>query len=271
MASPTVWSGGLNLAGTVFENGPSTLQLAPTYLSGAVQFLDTIGGNNANSGVEPQLAVKTLAQAITNSAANGVIVIGEGSAETLAGSQAVSLAGLSIIGCGSGTSRPRYTCSGDVVFLNVSGAGVYIENLYFPASTSPTACTARIDLTSASCQVIGCYFECGTKDTGRALRIPVGGTNARVESCTFLSTAATPAIGLEVSGAATDCWFKSTTFDGGSFGWTDFAFKISAAALRNTIMGVSMIRRSSFGATVAGTSYKAFGLTADGINRVVLT
>lgn len=264
MASPNIWSAGFNLTGTVFENGPDTLSESPSYLSGSVIFLDTISGSNANSGTTPELPVQTLAQAITSSAANGLIVIGEGSSETLAGSQAVSLAGLSIIGCGTGSSRPRYTCSGAVVFLNVSGIGVYIENLYFPASTA--APTARIDLTSASCQVKDCYFECGANDTNRTIRIPAGGTNARIDGCSFVVTASRPAIGLEISGATTDCWIADCTFDGGSYGWTDFAFKVSGAALRTTIVNTSMLRRSDFAVTTTGTSYKAFGLSSDGTN-----
>src|SRR6185295_16934018 len=122
MASPNVYGGGLNLAGTVFRNGPSVLQLAPAYFSGAIQWLDTISGNNANAGTEPELPVATLAQAVTNSAANGLIIIGEGSTETLGSSQVINLAGLAVVGCGTGTLRPRYTCSGAVEMLSATAA-----------------------------------------------------------------------------------------------------------------------------------------------------
>ena len=95
MGSPNIYANGLNLAGTVFQNGPATLQLAgSTYLSGVVQWLDTIGGNDSNAGTKPELPVKTIAQAVTNSAANGVIVVGEGSSESIAAGQVFTLAGL---------------------------------------------------------------------------------------------------------------------------------------------------------------------------------
>jgi len=268
MASPNTWLGGLGLTGTVFENVPDSLASTVT-LSGAVQFLDTINGNDASAGTTPFLAVKTFAQALTNSAANGLIIIGEGSAETLSGSQALSLAGLSIIGCGSGSTRPRYTCSGAVVFFNVSGTGFYLENLYFPASTA--APTARIDLTAGGGYVKDCYFECGASDTNRTIRVPAGGTNARLEGCTFAVTASRPAIAVELSGATNDVWAVDCTFDGGSYGWSDYAFKISAAALRTTLVNPSLVGASYIGATITGTSYKVLGTSAGGTNKVFFT
>src|SRR5689334_5121167 len=99
MASPNTYLSGLNLAGTVFADGPTTLQLdGATFLSGAVQWLSSTTGNDANAGTLPELPVATLAQAVTNSAANGVIVIGAGHTESLGSSQALSLVNLSIFG-----------------------------------------------------------------------------------------------------------------------------------------------------------------------------
>lgn len=270
MASPTIYPNGLNLAGTVFADGPATLQLSgATYLSGSVQWLDTIGGNNANAGTLPELPVATLAQAVTNSAANGVIIIGAGSAESLSGSQALSLANLSIFGCGTGSSRPRYTCTGAVVMFNVSGNGTWIENIYFPASTA--AATSRIDLGAPYCMVKDCYFECGANDTNRAVRIPAAGSGVRVDSCSFVVTASRPAIGLEISGASANMFVEGCTFDGGSYGWSDYAFKVSAAATGIRERGNTFINRSDLGHTVTATTYQIYGNNAGGTANVLLT
>lgn len=268
MASPNVYSGGLNLTGTVFAGGPSLAQLAPSYFSGAVQWLDTIGGNNANSGATPELPVATFAQAVTNSAANGVIVIGAGSQESLSSSQTISLAGLMVIGCGSGTSRPRYTCTGAVDMFSVSGAGVRFRNLYFPASTA--ASTSRIAFAAASGVVRDCYFECGASDTSRAVKIHTGANNTIVRGSTFLATSSRPAVAIEFSATTSDCRLEDCVFDGGSYGWTADALKVTAAATRLGIEDVSMIRRSDV-STVTGSTYQIFGLTSDGTNRVVMT
>jgi len=269
MASPNIYSGGLNLSGTVFAGGPEILQLDPTYLSGGVQWVDTISGNNANAGTDPELPVATLAQAVTNSSANGVIVIGAGSSESLSGSQSVALAGLFIVGCGAGSSRPRYTCTGAVDLLAVSAAGVRIQNLYFPASTA--AATARIAFTSTNGLVRDCYFECGSSDTNRAVRVHTGANSTRIRGCTFAVTASRPAIGLEISAAVTDTEVESCIFSGGSYGWSDYAFKVSAAATRIVINDVTLSNRSDFGATVTGTSYQLFGLSNDGTSRALIT
>src|SRR5262245_11046627 len=170
MASPNIYQNGLNLAGTVFQNGPETLQRdGAVYMSGTVQWVDTISGNNANAGTSPELPVQTLAQAVTNSAVSGTIIIGEGSSESLTGSQAFAAAGLSIFGCGTGSSRPRYTCAGAVDMWSFTTAGHWIEGFYFPASTA--AATSRISCTNVGIRVKDCYFECGANDTNRAVRI----------------------------------------------------------------------------------------------------
>lgn len=269
MSSPTVYSGGLNLTGTVFSGGPALAQYLPTYLSGAVQWLDTTGGgSNANAGTTPELPVATFAQAVTNSAANGVIVIGAGSQESLGSSQTIALAGLMVIGCGSGTSRPRYTCSGTVDMFSCTAAGIRFRNLYFPASTAVS--TSRIVYTGASGQVKDCYFECGASDTNRALKIFTAANNTEVTGCTFLSTASRPAIGVEFSAAATDCRIKDCIFDGGSFGWSDYALKVTVAATRLGLENVSMLRRSDT-FSVTATTYQLFGLSNDGTSKTVLT
>lgn len=270
MASPNIYPGGLNLAGTVFENGPATLQLAgSTYLSGAVQWLDTISGNDANAGTLPELPVATLAQAVTNSANNGIIIIGEGSAESLGSSQALSLTNLSIFGCGTGSSRPRYTCTGSVVMFNIAGNGTRIENIYFPASTA--APTTRIDMAAPYCVVKDCYFECGASDTTSAVRIPAAGSGNLVTGCSFVTTASRPAIGVHISGAGGNNTIEDCTFNGGSYGWTDYALKQSAAATGTRIIGGTYANRSDIGFTVTGTSYQLYGISMDGTSNVLLT
>jgi hypothetical protein len=268
MASPNIWGAGLNLTGTVFQNGPALAQLAPAYFSGAVQWLDTIGGNNANAGTEPELPVKTLAQAVTNSAANGLIIIGEGSTESLSGSQSIATAGIHVIGCGTGSLRPRYTCTGAVSLIAASAAGIRFRNLYFPASSA--AATARINLTAASCEVRECYFESGASDTGSAVIVGAGASNTRIQDTTFLSTASRPATAISVTSAVTDCRFEDLIIDGGTYGWSAAAFNVTAAALRIGIENVSMLRRSDY-ASATGATYQIFGLTNDGTNRVVIT
>lgn len=265
MASAVIYGSGLNLTGTVFQNGPALAQLEPAYFSGAVQWLDTIGGNNANAGSEPELPVKTIAQAVTNSTANGLIVIGEGSTESLPGSQSFATAGIYVIGCGIGNLRPRYTCTGAVSMFAASAAGIRFRNLYFPASTA--AATARINFTAASGEVRECYVECGASDSGSGVIVGANAHNTHVKDTTFLSTALRPANGLLISGDDTDCRVERCIFDGGTYGWTTGAFKVTGGAVRLGVEDVSLLRRSDY-SSVTGCTYQIFGLNQDGTNRV---
>jgi hypothetical protein len=268
MASPNDYPGGLNLAGTVFQNGPATLQLdGRVYLSGLVQWLDTINGNNANAGNKPELPVATLAQAVTNSATDGVIIIGEGSSESLVASQVLGVVGLSIFGCGTGSSRPRYTCTGAVNMWNVTSTGTWIEGIYFPASTA--AATCRIAMATSAVTVKDCYFECGASDTNRAVNIT--GSYNRVTGSSFVVTASRPAIGLEISGAISDQTIEDCVFDGGSYGWTDYALKVSAGASRVRAFNNTFTNQSDYGHTVTATTYQIYGLTIGGTGNVLLT
>ncbi len=268
MASPRIYPNGLNLAGTVFQDGPATLQLdGGVYFSGEPQWVSSTTGNNANAGDLPELPVASIAQAVTNSAANGIIIIGANHVEALSGSQTLALQNLSIFGCGLGSSRPRFTCTGAVDMFAVGAAGVWIEGLYFPASTD--VATDRIGLAAADCTVKDCYFECGASDTNRALRVHTGANHSTVDGCSFVTTALRPARGIEVSAAVSDPTILNCTFDGGSYGWSTYALHVSAAATRIRIINPVLSNRSDIG-IVAGASYELFGVQVGGTGNVRL-
>lgn len=268
MASPNIYSSGFNFAGTVFSGGPSVAQLFPSYISGLVQWLDTIGGNDSNSGAVPELPVKTLAHALTNSAANGLIVIGSGSAETIPTQLAASLAGLTVWGCGAGSNRPRYTsATSGSKMIAASGAGQRWRNMYFVAPT--TADGAHLDITGANARVKDCYFECATN--GGGILGDTGANGLRVSGCSLVSTGLIPASGYASTAGLSDTAFEDTIFDGASVGWSDYAFKVSsAAATRLYLENVSFRNRSDLGVTITGSTYALFGIINDGTSRVTL-
>lgn len=276
MASPNIYAGGLLRTGTVFASGPTTLQRGgPVYRMGTIQWLSSTTGDDANSGVLPELPVATLAVAVANSGANGAIIIGAGHTESLADSgggigQTLNLANLSIFGCGTGSTRPRFTSTAAIDMFAVTAAGVWIEGLYFPASTG-AAPTDRIGLAAADCTIKDCYFECGALDTNRALRVHTGANHTTVDGCSFVTTASRPASGLAVTAAVTDPTIVDCVFDGGSYGWTGYALVVSAAATRIRVLGGTFSNHSDLGVTVTATSYEIFGPEMDGTSNVLLT
>lgn len=274
MATPGNYPSGFNLAGTVFENGPTTLQLGGGVLfsSGLVQWLSTTTGDNANAGTRPELPVATLAQAVTNFAAapNGILIVGEGSAESLGAAQTLSLAGLMMLGCGVGSSRPRYTCTGAVSMWDITAAGVWVEGFYFPASTT-AAPTNRVGVSAANGTIRDCYFECGAVDTARALRIHTGANSCYVKGCDFVTTASRPATGLEVSAAVSDATIEDCTFDGGSYGWSSYSLRVSAAALRTRLINPTFTNMSDLSFESSSNTYQDFGVDMGGAGNVLIT
>lgn len=268
MASPNLYSSGFNFTGTVFSGGPSVAQLAPSMLSGLVQWVDTIGGNNASSGAVPELPVKSLAQAITNSTANGLIVIGAGSSEVIASQLTPSLAGLTVWGCGAGSSRPRYvSATSGSKMIAASGAGQRWRNIYFAAPT--TADGASLDITGANVRVRDCYFECATN--GGGILGDTGANSLTVRGCSFVATGAIPVSGYASTAGLADTLFEDTLFDGASVGWSNYAFFVSgSAATRLYFENVSFRNRSDCGVSITGSTYLLAGIVSDGTGRVVL-
>lgn len=263
MASPNSWPAGL--AGTGFELATATND----YFSGAVYWLDTVNGNDGNAGTERELPVKTLLQAYTNASAGDTIVIEAGSYESIGTSQAFAKAGLTVLGLGQGANRPRYIAASTIDMFSVTAAGTRLYNLFFPASSA--VATSRVKTAAAETEVNGCYFEHGVNDTATGVLVATSGNNCRLIGNTHAVTASRPAIGVSVTGAVTDLYCKDLVFDGGSYGWTDYAFKVSTAApTRMLVDGLTLTNRSDFGITITGTTYKIFGVNTSGSGRVVI-
>lgn len=188
------------------------------------------GASDANSGKDRGKPLLTTTQAFTNASAGDTIVYLSGHAENLSSAVTLSKAGLSLVGEGTGSSVPRLTCTGAVAMLDITAAGVLIDNILFPSSTA--AATARVRVGAAGAILNALQFQCGASDTNRALSFVTGASDARVTGCTFTSVAATPAVGIEIINALAGLTMDRITFDGGSFEWSDFAFKGTAAVTR---------------------------------------
>lgn len=211
-------------------------------------------GGALDGGRRRELPLATLAQAHTNASAGDIICIGEGHAETLSGAQTFNKAGITIVGEGSGSTRPRFTCSGAVAMFDVTAANVRFRNIYFPASTA--AATARVRIATAGCHVHGCYFEIGASDTNRALSFVTGAGNCRVSGGTrFVVTAANTAAGLEVVNAMTGLDLDDVVFDGGSVGYGSYAFQGTAAVTSLFWNNVDFINGADFHIATASSGH----------------
>jgi len=272
VASPNIQNNGVG--GTT---GAALALLAPLYTSGDFWYVSSTTGSDAAAprGKERIRPLATLAQAVTNAAAGDIIVCLSGHAETLTGSQAFASANITLLGEGSGSSRPRFTRNADIVMFNVTGAGFRIDNIFFPASTVASA-LSRVKFAGINDRMTGCYFECGTLDNGPSLETVTGAAQVSVTGGTyFVSTSTTaasqPDSGIKITNAITDLELDTVIFDGGSSGWANpYALNGAGAVTRLRATNMDMLHDSD--ATLAtGTSGYWHTRNKSGSARLVWT
>lgn len=214
------------------SSGADLAVLSPQLTSGVFWYVGnaTAGASDSNAGTERAKPLLTSAQANTNASAGDTIVYLQNHNEVIASAVVLAHTGLALVGEGTGAAVPRFTCNSAIAMFDVTGAGVLFDNLYFPASTA--APVARIRTAATGTDMNALQFDCGANDTVRALSVITGAGNVRLRNSRFTSVASTPAVGLEVVNATSDIYLDNITFDGGSFGWTDYALKGSAAVTR---------------------------------------
>lgn len=253
------------------STGPAMAARGPWRESGQRWYVHRLG-LDAAPGLDRIRPLATTAQAVTNAAAGDTIVYLEGHQETLAAAQVLSKAGLYLVGEGSGSTRPQFIANGAVAMFDVTAAGVWFENLYFPQSL--VAPTARVRVGAAECALITCDFDCGAVDTAPAVKLVTGAAQFRAERCSWKSTAtlitAQPSIGLEVANAVSGVWLTSCTFDGGVCGWSDYALKATAAVTRLYAPDLALLRGCDV-YTATGSSGRILVGDRGGTARLVLT
>lgn len=107
--------------------------------TGNVFFVNTVTGVNAGAGKSPTAPYQTLAYALTQATANNgdVIYITPGSTTTIssATSLLLNVAGVTIIGLGSGSRRPLFDfTTANTATIPVSAAGIVVQNCRLRAS-----------------------------------------------------------------------------------------------------------------------------------------
>lgn len=207
---------------------------APLYLgtTGHVWYVSSLTGSDAVSpkGRERVAPLATLSQAVTNAAPGDVIDLMENHVETISISLAVSKV-LTIVSEGLGSSRAKLICGGAISMLVLSQPGTVLNNVYFPAST--VAGAVRLSITSSGIVLANCYFECGPNDNSATISYATALSSCRLTGATFRATGSQPAIAVSFAGTHTGFFLENVTFDGGSFGFSDFAFK--AAGIQTAI------------------------------------
>lgn len=201
----------------------------------------------------------------TNAAAGDTIVYLPYHSESISSAVVLAHAGLSLVGEGTGAAVPRFTAAGAVAMFDLTGAGILLDNLYFPPSSAVP--TARVRVGAAGASLNALQFDCGTNDTNQSLGFISGASNASVRNTRFTSVGAQPAIAWEVSSNVTDLAVDNVTFDGGSFGWSTYAWRLDATVTRLRAKRIYQFNGSNILITT-GTSGTLNVISATGADRV---
>lgn len=197
-----------------FANGVSIrgLPILTTY-AGNVFWVNSATGSNSNRGTREK-PFSTLDYAIGRCTANqgDVIFVAPNHAETITGAGGITadIAGISIIGLGTGLQRPRFLMDGatTVTFL-ISAADVYVSGLDFASGHSNVVTCFNVTATGA--HIDNCKFGNNT-------------TNEDFLVCISASGADNTADGLTV----TNCqWFTTDTDDDQMISFTGSAANVS--------------------------------------------
>lgn len=227
------------------STGDSLATTSPLTVSGNIWYVSSATGTDAASpaGKNREKPLATLAQAVTNSADDDIVVFLDGHAETLTAAQTINKR-LVFVGEGSDSGNPTVEFTNNqaaAVMFTVSADSVVFRNIQF--NSNAQACSAvLINVTGADVGFIGCRWECGQYDDNYNLAIEAA--DCFLTDCTFISvatvTTAQPYCALG-SGTAN---FGELTLDGCVFSSGTVGFSnIYALDLSNS--GASQIRASN--------------------------
>ena len=175
--------------------------------------------DDGNEGKNPNQPLATLDAAIGKCTANNgdIILASEGHAEniTLIDSIDVDVAGVTIIGLGSGNDMPTFSATAAAGSLQVNAASVTLINLKFVANFAGGV-TFAINLLAAAdyCTMEGLIFRDTTTDKEylKHLQIADTVTDLVVRRCSFVGLAGTMTnsiffVGVVTDGLIEDCYF----------------------------------------------------------------
>lgn len=225
MSAPQIYANG--------TGGSGTTPLAatyPFYTTGVVWYVYSVTGVDGASpaGKDRQKPLATVAQAYTNAAAGDFICCLSGHAETVTSALTCNKASVTIIGEGTGTSRPKFLAGANVNIFDVT-AQTNLYGLYFPQTVSFGVSSSRIRFSNASASsstLRDCAFEFAERDNTNPQGISITAAVDRlsIRDTTFTVTSTTlssrPDSALSsFSAAQADFEMDNVTFDGGAVGW----------------------------------------------------
>lgn len=214
-------------------------------------FADSVNGKTGATGQSWETALNTITAAVAKASAGDTIYCRGSFTEAVT----VEVAGLRIIGCGTGPKEAQWTADADAVALTISANYVEIANVYFKVPAYSAGTPAAIQIGGANyAKIHHCRFQ-GQTASHQAIYSPVcDSDNVEISDCDFMylntSTYGAAILGVEAGGLSYSGW------------------KI----LRNTFNScVTAVNINGRACRVEGNTFMEYGVNAAGSVAAVCT
>jgi len=221
-----------------------------------------IGGSNGNKGTYHQ-PFSTIDYAIGNCKASrgDIVAVMPGHAETIAGAAGVTsdVAGVAIVGLGTGSLRPQITFSATASTWSVTAANLTFYNLQFIAGIAEVVTMHNVAATADCMSWENCWWTEGTGfNWVNAVTMATGADNSSWVGC--------KAIGAD---ANNDAWITGVAHDGFYMDNCYVAANVAQAAAHGLIdssgnMTNVEIKNSSFRSNIDAALWVDFNGAANG-------
>ena len=199
MAGPSNYPGGFS-SGVTIQNVPVSIPHPGKVFwvnNSSVLAEGGIAGSDGNKGTYQQ-PFSTLDYAIGQCKASrgDVIYIMPGYTQDMAAADAVDVDvhGVTIIGLGKGTLRPKFTYSNAAGEFVIGADNVRIENLWFVPSVTGITHAIDVEASATDCQIVNCEFSgaeaAGTDEFNAAITAVALADRGLIQGCHFDAGAA---------------------------------------------------------------------------------
>jgi hypothetical protein len=180
---------GLDKSGRLVNNG--TLVGAKIHSLGKVFYVDSVTGDDNLDGLTPESALATLAEAFDKVTANkgDMIVLLPGHNETVgAASYACDVAGVYVLGLGTGDDMPQFNMNHASAEFSVSANGITLDGIRFSADVTSVAIGIEIEDGVDYTTIRNCVFDVvttGTDEFTAAIHLVNDNTGTLIENNYF--------------------------------------------------------------------------------------
>lgn len=233
--------------------GDGTLVLADPrqFRAGNVFFVSsthTNKGDSVGKGQTPDAPFATIDYAIGNCTASqgDLIIVLPGHVETVTAAAGVALdvAGVTILGVGTGRNRPQINFTTAVgASFDISAANCHVENLFLTCNIDDQ--TAMMNITAADVTIRNCEFQIADATYDGEIGILASDAADRflIEDCRFHQTANTAVAAAISCGACDNSRIRNCVIDG--YHGTAGAIINSAAAVNLHVIGCHIVNRTA--------------------------